>query len=83
MTKPITPAEAESLAITTVNEYLKQCRLTHRDQMANYLMKLCSVAGVAMARAEGSEGAAKRLEGTADFVRKVMPLSNSKIVPVQ
>jgi len=83
MTKPVTPDEAEILAIAAVNEYIKQCRLTNRGQIADCLMKLCSVAGVSMAHAEGSEDAVNRLEGIADFVRKRMPLSPSKLTPLQ
>lgn len=80
---PATAAEAEKLAVRLVGEYLTACRMTDRAQIGNYLMKLCSVSGVVMAQAEGSEGACRRLEGTADFIRKTMPLSPAKMEPIQ
>lgn len=80
---PATAAEAEKLAVRLVGEYLTACRMTDRAQIGNYLMKLCSVSGVVMAQAEGSEGACRRLEGTAEFIRKTMPLSAAKMEPIQ
>ncbi|CAB3643364.1 hypothetical protein LMG26685_02155 [Achromobacter mucicolens] len=80
---PATAAEAEKLAARFVGEYLTSCRMTDRAQIGNYLMKLCSVSGVVMAQAEGSEMACRRLEGTAEFIRKTMPLSPAKMEPIQ
>lgn len=80
---PATAAEAEKLAVRLVSEYLTACRMTDRAQIGNYLMKLCSVSGVVMAQAEGSDHAAQRLEGTAEFIRKTMPLSPAKMEPIQ
>lgn len=79
---PATPAEAEELAKKFVGEYLTACRMNDRAQIGNYLMKLCSVAGIVMAQAEGCESAATRLEGTAAFVRKSMPADPSSLRPV-
>lgn len=81
--KPASPAEAEELAKKVVGEYLTACRMTERDQVGNYLMKLCSVAGVVMARAAGSADAADRLEGTAHFIRKTMPTVPATLRTVQ
>ncbi len=80
---PASPAEAEELAKKAVSEYLIACRMTDRDQIGNYLMKLTSVAGVVMAQAEGSEQAAERLMGTAAFVFKTMPKNPASLRPVQ
>lgn len=80
---PATAAEAEKLAVRLVGEYLTACHMTDRAQIGNYLMKLCSVSGVVMAQAEGSDRAAQRLEGTAEFIRKTMPLSPAKMEPIQ
>ena len=80
---PASPAEAEELAKKAVGDYLTACRMTDRDQIGNYLMKLASVAGIVMAQAEGSESAAQRLEGTAMFVRRAMPSMPATIRPVQ
>ena len=81
--KPATPAEAEQLAKKAVGDYLSACHMTDRDQIGNYLMKLCSVAGVLMAQAEGSEKAADRLSGTAAFVFKTMPKTPGALHRVQ
>jgi hypothetical protein len=81
--KPASPAEAEELAKKAVGDYLTACRMTDRDQIGNYLMKLASVAGVVMAQAEGSQVAHDRLVGTAKFVRKNMPVRPATLRPVQ
>ena len=83
MTAPATPAQAEELAKKAVGDYLTACRMTDRDQIGNYLMKLCSVAGVLMAQAEGSETAAARLTGTAAFVLRNMPREAGTLRAVQ
>lgn len=83
MTDPASPAEAEELAKKAVGDYLTACRLSDRAQIGNYLMKLCSVAGVVMAQAEGSEAAADRLTSTAAFVFKTMPKKPAALRPVQ
>jgi hypothetical protein len=80
---PANPAEAEDLAKKAVGDYLTACRITDRGHIGNYLMKLCSVAGVVMAQAEGSAAAADRLAGTAAFVFKSMPKKASPLMPVQ
>ena len=49
----MSPAEAEELAKKAVGDYLTACGVTERAQVGDYLMKLCSVAGVVMARAAG------------------------------
>jgi hypothetical protein len=84
--KPATPAEAEELAKKAVGDYLTACRIASRDDreaMGNYLMKLCSVAGVTMANAEGADTAWARLIGTAGFVLENMPKKPAKMLPVQ
>ena len=81
--KPATPDEAERLAVKAVSDYLTACGMTDRDQIGNYLMKLCSVAGVTMANADGADDAFNRLLGTAQFVLKTMPKKPAKMVTVQ
>ncbi|KQO23465.1 hypothetical protein [Acidovorax sp. Leaf78] len=83
MKTPATPAEAEDLAKKAVGDYLTACRMQSPENIGNYLMKLCSVAGVVMAQAEGSEPAADRLEGTAAFIRKNMPRTPATLRPIQ
>lgn len=82
-TTPATPDEAEELAKNAVTDYLNACRMTHRDQISNYLMKLASVAGVMMANADGADDAFNRLLGTAQFVLKTMPKKPAKLRAVQ
>ncbi|GEM_PF-1752527 len=75
--KPATPQEAEQLAIKAVNDYLTACCATPRDpNYSNYLMKLCSVAGVTIAQKDGYVTAAQRLEGTALFMLGQAPASH-------
>lgn len=81
--KPATPDEAEALAKKAVCDYLTACRMTDHEQIGNYLMKLCSVAGVLMANVEGSQAAADRLTGTAAFVFKTMPKKPASLHKVQ
>ena len=80
---PASPAEAEELAKKAVGDYLTACRMTDREQIGIYMMKLCSVAGVLMANAEGSAEAALRLEGTARFILKTMPKKPAQLRTVQ
>lgn len=85
-TKPLTPDEAEVLARETVAQYLNACHVggaNPREAIGNYLMKLCSVAGVTMAHAEGAETASARLIGTGQFIAKTMPKQPARIEPVQ
>lgn len=83
--KPATPAEAEELAKKLVGDYLTACRLASPDPeaMGNYLMKLASVTGCLMAKAEGADIAFDRLLGTAQFVLRTMPKKPAKLHPVQ
>lgn len=81
--QPATPLEAEELAAKMVGEYLTACRMTDRAQIGNYLMKLCSVAGVVMAQAEGAVTAFERLEGTAHFVLNNFSATPSNLEPMQ
>ena len=70
---PASSAESEVLAIQAVSAYLRACNVNQDAAIGNYLMKLVSVAAVVAARAEGSQMAADRLRGTADFVLRTMP----------
>ena len=80
---PATPDEADELATQAITDYLNACRMTDSTQIGNYLMKLCSVAGVTMANAEGSAEAALRLEGTAAFIYRTMPRNPAILRTVQ
>lgn len=80
---PATPDEAERIAMKAVGDYLTACRMTDQAQIGNYLMKLCSVAGVVMAQAEGSVSAYERLSGTAAFIAKTMPERPATLRKVQ
>jgi hypothetical protein len=78
-----TPQQAEELAKKAVSDYLNACNLQDASQIGNVLMKLCSVAGVLMAQAEGSEAACDRLVGTAEFVLNSMPREPAQLRTVQ
>jgi hypothetical protein len=82
-TKPATHAEAEALAIKAVQDYLNACRMTEDQQVANYLMKLISVAGILMSRSVGAAEAFERLHGTAYFVAENGSVKPQKLVRLQ
>ena len=82
MTTPATPAEAEELAKTAVTKYLNSCQIADKIQISNYLMKLCSVAGVIMAQSDGSKDASERLHATAFFIEKNAPKTPFKLIPI-
>lgn len=84
--RPLTADEAEVLARETVKDYLNACHVggaNPREAIGNYLMKLCSVAGVTMAHAEGADIASQRLIGTGMFIAKTMPAAMAKLQRVQ
>lgn len=81
--KAATAAEAEKLAVKMVGEYLTACQMDDQTNIGNYLMKLCSVAGVLMAQAEGATRASERLIGTAAFIKKTMPSDPAKLERLQ
>ena len=83
MAERITPHQAEELAKKAVADYLSACDLQDASQIGDVLMKLCSVAGVLMANAEGSAKAADRLQGTALFILHNMPAKPANLRPVQ
>lgn len=64
----ITSQEAEALAIKAMDDYVGQCDCKTDEDVANVLMKLCSVAGVAMSMRVGRIDAVNRLIGTANFI---------------
>lgn len=83
MTDTTTPAEAQALAIKAVQDYLNACRMTEDTQVADYLMKLISVAGILMSRAVGAAEAFERLNGTAYFVAEHGSVRPQKLVRMQ
>lgn len=83
MPRKITQNEAEELAKTAVRDYINACDLQDAGQLGDVLMKLCSVAGVVMAQAEGSHNAAARLIGTGQFIAKKMPVQPATLRPMQ
>lgn len=80
---PAGPDEAEALAARAVGDYLNACRMDDPAQIADRLMKIVSVAGVMMAKANGADDAFDRLLGTAQFVLKTMPKKPATLHPVQ
>lgn len=69
-TKMVTAKEAEALAQQAIQNYLNSCNLQTVEDAGNALMKLCSVAGLAMCATVGQDEAVARLEGTAAHIAK-------------
>lgn len=75
----ITPQEAEKLAHDTIEQYVNTAECRSVEDVANVLMKLASMAGLAMAAVVGREEAGQRMSAAAwnaanatiskDFVR--------------
>ena len=72
---PATPEEAERLARKVVGDYLTGCSMYgyQPEALGNYLQVLTTLAGMLMARAEGSHKAVGRMQSAAEFVSSVMP----------
>lgn len=66
----ITPTEAEKLATQHVQDYVNACKCGDIVDVGNALMKLVSVAGLAMIATQGQAVAVARLEGTARHLAK-------------
>lgn len=62
--------EAEKLATDAIQNYLNACGLDTVEDASNALMKLVSVAGLAMCAIVGQDDAVARLEGTARHIAK-------------
>lgn len=68
--KMISAAEAELLARKVLQEYVSACNCQNVQDIANVLMKACSVAGLMMVATVGKDEAVARLDGTAAFIDK-------------
>lgn len=79
MSKMVTPQEAEALAQQAVQNYLNACHLQTTADAGNALMKLCSVAGLAMCATVGQDEAVARLQGTAAHIAKPQFSGNWKM----
>lgn len=66
----ISQAEAEDLARKHLQEYVNACNCNTTEDVGNVLMKLVSVAGIAMIAVEGHETAVSRLVGTAEYIAR-------------
>ena len=78
----VTQQEAERLAQECIRKYLEDCSPKTVTDAGNVLMKLSSVAGIALCATVGGEEAAARLQGVAQFIKKNMPdiqTCNSKV----
>lgn len=68
----VTQQEAEELAKRHMQDYLNACSLNTAADAGNALMKLCSVAGVALCATVGYDEAVARLYATAQFIERRM-----------
>ena len=66
----ITPEQADKLAQTTMQDYVKACHCENNQDVANVLMKLASMCGLGMCAVVGQPEAVARMQGTADHVAK-------------
>lgn len=72
-----TPEQAEQLARKAIGDYLTACKMMGYQPIAigNYLQDLTAIAGMIMAKAEGSRVAVRRMEAAAQVVNTLMPLT--------
>ena len=68
--KLISQFDAEELAKTVLQNFVDACHCQNTQDVANVLMKVCSVAGVMMCAVVGQTEAVQRIDGTADFIAK-------------
>lgn len=66
----ITPKEAEVMAHQTVEDYVNKCGCMNTEDVANVLMKLASLCGLAMCAVVGRDEAVDRLQGTTNYIAK-------------
>lgn len=66
----LSSSEAEELAGKLVAEYITACDCKTREDVANVLMKLCSLSGLVMAASVGVSETTDRLTATAKYVAK-------------
>ncbi|SDX15856.1 hypothetical protein SAMN05518669_103428 [Variovorax sp. YR634] len=66
--KMISQADAELLARKVLQQFVNDCHCQSEQDIANVLMKACSVAGVMMVATVGQNEAFDRLYGTAAFI---------------
>jgi hypothetical protein len=62
------PQQAELLANTLVQQYVNKCDCQTPEDVANALMKLASMCGLAMCAVVGRDESVARLQGTADYI---------------
>lgn len=67
----ITPKDADALAHSTIENYVACCHCRTPQDMANVLMKLASMSGLAMMAVVGKEEAIDRLTGTTNHLYSV------------
>lgn len=73
----ITPNEADALAHSTIENYMACCHCRTPQDMANVLMKLASMSGLAMMAVVGKEAAIDRLTVTTNHLRTVPESASS------
>jgi hypothetical protein len=66
----ITPEEAEKLARSTVESYINSCCCGNNQDVANALMKLASMCGLAMCAVVGQDEAVARIESVGKHISK-------------
>ena len=62
------PQQAELLANTLVQQYVNKCDCQSQEDVANALMKLASMCGLAMCAVVGRDESVARLQGTTNYI---------------
>jgi hypothetical protein len=79
----ITPQEAEVLANQAVQEFVNKCDCKNTQDVANVLMKLASMCGLAMCAVVGRDEAVDRMQGTTNYIEKAQAGKNWKLERLQ
>lgn len=72
----VTQQEAEALAQTAMQNYIKQCGCDSVRDVGNALMKLVSMCGLGMCATVGQGEAVEILEGAAAYIAKTQAGKN-------
>ena len=66
----LTPKKAEQLASKILEDYVNACECKDEQDVANVLMKLVSLCGLAMCAVVGQKEAIERMQGTTNYISR-------------
>ena len=76
----ITQKEAEELAKATIENYVSNCHCGDAQDIADVLMKLASMCGLAMCAVVGHIEASERMQDTAKYISEYTKLPKTKAI---